>query len=131
LVVRNFKINICSFQVASLKLSDKEAPWSEENTEIMKKYPKILTVFHSKFFTNVSPFSRKLLNFPWVATERPKPDKIFQIKTQHGLPITYLLTLFAYFSPFSNHLCELNAAAKEAPPSGENIANQKPNPNFL
>jgi hypothetical protein len=64
-------------------------------------------------------------------TKRHLAEKHFHSKTRHRLPISSLLTRFAYLSPFSSYARKIDLIAAQTPPSGENIFIRKPEPDFL
>jgi hypothetical protein len=61
----------------------------------------------------------------------PQRRKYFHSKTRPRLPISGLLTCFAWILSFSSDSRQFNSAATKAPPSGENIFLRKPDPDFL
>jgi hypothetical protein len=63
--------------------------------------------------------------------KRHLAEKNFHCKARHWLPISSLLTCFAYLSPFSSYSQKNDFIAAEPPPSGENIFIRKSDPDFL
>jgi hypothetical protein len=92
---RVFHINICSFYVAFLVLSDVEASPSREKSFQSKSRPRVPVSVQLTCFAYISLLSSYLRKFDSAATEAPHSGENFFIQKPDS---DFLLTLYLYTS---------------------------------